>query len=934
MSFGDNNSGFQAGIINGAVNTNFYHNASPERLETPPNPAALIPFSRDKDFVERGTILDQIYEKFTASGSRTVLVGLGGAGKSQLAIEYAYQTRDRSQETWVFWVHASNTARFEQSFREIANCVKIPGRQNPQANVFQLVHDWLHDDRKGKWLVILDNADDASFLVQAQSKGRDGQTSNNIENTRPLITYLPHCPNGSILVTTRSRDAALKLVEQRDIIAIGPMGMVEALALVEKKLEKCDNNDNIAELVEALEFMPLAIVQAASYISKRTPHYSLQDYLKDFRKNDRKRTSLLDHDSEQLRRDWEAKNSILITWQISFNYIRKIRSTAADLLSLMSFFDRQGIPEALLRSSDTHRNLHRNQKERSDDDDHSSISTAYSDDDTDKTSQSSINDEFEDDISLLQDYSFISVNANRTTFEMHRLVQLATRKWLEDQKQQEKWKQQFIKNLNEELPTGEYENWVQCQTLFPHAKLALLHEPEEQNSLQEWASILYKAGCYAWQMGNGKDAEKLSVKAMKVRKRIFGREHDDTLRSMAIVGLIYIFRGQWDAAEELQVQMMETCKKKLGVDHPFTLTSMNNLALTYSNQGRWDAAEELQVQVMDTRKKKLGLDHPRTLTSMGNLALTYSNQGRWDAAEELQVQVMETRKKKLGVDHPDTLTSMGNLALTYSNQGRWDAAEELEVQVMETCKKKLGVDHPDTLTSMGNLASTYRNQGRWNAAEELEVQVMETCKKKLGVDHPFTLTSMGNLASTYRNQGRWDAAEELQVQVMETCKKKLGVDHPDTLTSMNNLALTYSNQGRWDAAEELQVQVMETRKKKLGVDHPDTLTSMGNLASTYRNQGRWDAAEKLQVQVMETCKKKLGVDHPFTLTSMANLAYTWKEQDRHKEALKLMEECVVLRTRILGINHPETLSSHTNLLVWRTLELGIDASADRKLDAK
>ncbi|KAM0139134.1 hypothetical protein ACHAP3_003402 [Botrytis cinerea] len=895
MSFGDNNSGFQAGIINGAVNTNFYHNAPPERLETPPNPAALIPFSRDKDFVERGTILDQIYEKFTASGSRTVLVGLGGVGKSQLAIEYAYQTRDRSQETWVFWVHASNTARFEQSFREIANCVKIPGRQNPQANVFQLVHDWLHDDRKGKWLVILDNADDASFLVQAQSKGRDGQTSNNIENTRPLITYLPHCPNGSILVTTRSRDAALKLVEQRDIIAIGPMGMVEALALVEKKLEKCDNNNNTAELVEALEFMPLAIVQAASYISKRMPRYSLQDYLKDFRKSDRKRTSLLDRDSQQLRRDWEANNSILITWQISFDYIRKIRSTAADLLSLMSFFDRQGIPEALLRSPDTHRSLHRNQKKRSDDvddDDHSSISTACSDDDTDKTSQSSINDEFEDDISLLQDYSFISVTADRTTFAMHRLVQLATRKWLEDQKQQENWKQQFIKNLNEELPTGEYENWVQCRTLFPHAKLALLYEPEEQNSLQEWASILYKSGWYAWQMGNSEDAEKLSVKAMKVRKRIFGREHDDTLRSMAIVGLVYRFRGQWDAAEELQVQVMETRKKKLGVDHPDTLTSMNNLALTYLIQGRWDAAEELQVQVM------------------------------------------KTRKKKLGVDHPDTLTSMSNLASTYFNQGRLDTAEELQVQVMEICKKKLGVNHPNTLTSMGNLASIYSNQGRWDAAEELEVQVMGTRKKKLGVDHPHTLTSMGNLALTYSNQERLDAAEELQTQVMETRKKKLGVDHPSTLTSMGNLALTYSNQGRLDAAEELQTQVMETRKKKLGVDHPDTLTSMSNLASTYFNQGRLGAAEELQTQVMETRKKKLGVDHPSTLTSMASLAYTWKEQYRHKEALKLMEECVVLRTKILGINHPQTLSSHKNLLSWRTLELGIDASTDRNMNAK
>ncbi|PQE24997.1 hypothetical protein CJF32_00009547 [Rutstroemia sp. NJR-2017a WRK4] len=136
-----------------------------ERSETPPNPSIVIPFSRDTDFVERGTILDQIYQKCTVSGSRTALVGLGGVGKSQLAIEYAYRTRDRSPETWIFWVHASNAARFEQSFRDIANCVKIPGRQNLQANIFQLVCDWLRNDRKGKWVLILDNMDDAGFLV-------------------------------------------------------------------------------------------------------------------------------------------------------------------------------------------------------------------------------------------------------------------------------------------------------------------------------------------------------------------------------------------------------------------------------------------------------------------------------------------------------------------------------------------------------------------------------------------------------------------------------------------------------------------------------------------------------------------------------------------------------------------------------------------------
>src|SRR6266536_6154478 len=93
-------------------------------------------------------------------------------GKSQLAIEYAYRTRERSPETWVFWVHASNAARFEQSFRDIANCVKISGRQNPQANIFQLMHNWLRNDRKGKWVLILDNVYHTVLLVKAQSTGQ------------------------------------------------------------------------------------------------------------------------------------------------------------------------------------------------------------------------------------------------------------------------------------------------------------------------------------------------------------------------------------------------------------------------------------------------------------------------------------------------------------------------------------------------------------------------------------------------------------------------------------------------------------------------------------------------------------------------------------------------------------------------------------------
>ncbi|KAF1941727.1 hypothetical protein EJ02DRAFT_298860, partial [Clathrospora elynae] len=161
------------------------------------------PFAHDADFVERGTTLEDLYQRCAASDSPTALVGLGGA--------------------WVFWVYASNAARFEQSLRDIADSVKLAGRQDPQANIFKLVQDWLRDC-KHRWLLMLESVDNARFLLD-----RPAVTSKSA--SVPLREYLPHRECGSIIVTTRNRDAALKLVERRDVITVGPMDEAEDDAL-------------------------------------------------------------------------------------------------------------------------------------------------------------------------------------------------------------------------------------------------------------------------------------------------------------------------------------------------------------------------------------------------------------------------------------------------------------------------------------------------------------------------------------------------------------------------------------------------------------------------------------------------------------------------------------------------------------------------------
>ncbi|KAK8142848.1 hypothetical protein G3M48_008096 [Beauveria asiatica] len=407
--------------------------------------------------------------------------------KSQLAIEYAYRIRERSPDTWVFWIHASNGARFEQGFRDIATFVKIPGRQTPKANIFQLVHDWLRDESKGPWTIVLDNVDDASFLKLPSLDREGAPTTTKGTYPRELMTCIPYCHHGSILITSRSKGAALELVEHANIIAIEPMNENDALRLFQNKLGQSDDEAYTIELAAALECMPLAIVQAAAYVVQRRPRYSVRKYLDEFRISDRRKASLLSLMGGELRRDAEAKNTILITWHISFNYIRKTRPSAADLLSLMSFCDRQGIPEFLLCGQGNHtqgageRSRHdasdprmrfewvrriikvlrykcgtRHQSSRTNHldvgDEHNTDASdgeaidsgsGSNSDSTQRRSNYGGIDEFDTDIITLRNFSFISVNEDGTIFEMHRLVQLATLEWLRAHEAYERWEHQF-----------------------------------------------------------------------------------------------------------------------------------------------------------------------------------------------------------------------------------------------------------------------------------------------------------------------------------------------------------------------------------------------------------------------------------------------------------------------------------------------------------
>ncbi|KAI7300558.1 hypothetical protein KC326_g9320, partial [Hortaea werneckii] len=567
-----------------------------DRARKPPPPCSTVPFHRDPNFVDRPE-LETLEGKLSVWNKRVALVGIGGVGKSQLAIEFCYRVRERSPEVWTFWVHASSAARFDADIRKLACDAEIPGWDDPKADAFGLVYSWLRNERNGKWILVLDNVDDAGFLFEKRDE--------NDKNARYRMAYLPPCAHGSTLITSRSRAATARLTDECNIIVVNRIGEAAALALLEKKLGQSPAVEDMQKLADALDYMPLALAQAGAYIKQRGSTYSVGHYLTQIKKSEKSQTRLLTSGSKELRRDEEARDSIILTWQISFDTIRATRPSAADLLSLMSMYNYQGIPEYLLRTrgsgtKPSARPLLGPNDARSDIDESPSASD---DEDLEEI-------EFRDDISTLENFLFISTTFSNVAFEMHPLLQLAARVWLRSHELYQEWARKAIEQLDEALPTGDYENWGLCGELYPHVQSTLGLQLDDREALLRRATIQYKAAWFDMTRGLWSNARELAASCYNMRRRTLGLENKETLEAQNIYAEVLLAQGDNKVAEKLHQQALEGREKVLGKEYLGTLTSVNNLARVLHAQGDCKAAEKLHRRVLEGREKVLGKEHP------------------------------------------------------------------------------------------------------------------------------------------------------------------------------------------------------------------------------------------------------------------------------------------------------------------------------------
>ena len=368
---------------------------------------------------------------------------------------------------------------------------------------------------------------------------------------------------------------------------------------------------------------------------------------------------------------------------------------------------------------------------------------------------------------------------------------------------------------------------------------------------------------------------------------VLGPDHPNALVSRNNLAGTYRDAGRLDKAIALYEQTLEDSIRVLGTDHPSTLTTRNNLAGAYRAAGRLDKAIPLYEQVFGGRSRVLGPDHRSTLTARDELADIYREAGRFDEAITLKKQILADAMRIMGPDSSGASAARLNLAATYRDAGRLDDAITLYQENLNDVARSLGLDHPETLALRHRLAGAYRDAGRLDEAIPLFEQNLTDFTRLAGPDHPETLASRATLAGAYQAAGRLDEAIPLFEQNLDDVARTLGLDHPETLASRHSLAGAYRDTGRLDEAIPLFEQNLTDFIRILGPDRPDTFTSRSTLAGAYQAAGRLEEAIPLFEQTLEDRTRTLGPAHPVTLTSRGNLAGAYRAAGRFEDAEKL-----------------------------------------------
>ncbi|WP_166427098.1 tetratricopeptide repeat protein [Nonomuraea mesophila] len=787
--------------------------AADEQPEPPVVPVLRAPVGRLPQVRGREDLLQWLEQRLAEpDGAFHVLGGLGGVGKTTVALTLAERAQQAGRHVW--WIAATDAQTVTSSLLALAgelgaSAIEVEearaGRRDP-ATVL-----WTRLEQRTGWLLVLDNADDPRALEVAAAPVRDA------------TGWLRPTTSGLVVVTTR-------VVEQR---VWGRYGRVHPLLCMSESdgarmlLDLAGDAGTLEQagaVARRLGGLPLALSHAGNHLaSPFSTERTFPDYLLAL---DDRFPALLSGDG--------AGTSITTTWEISLDALAgRGCGQARPLLRVLACLAPAveidiGLLDAALLG-DLCRGEHN----------------------------------VRPGLEALRSMGLIQIRSP-SSLVVHPLVAEASRTHVTP----------AITAVAVALVRGALSgrrhdapsDWPAWQELMPHLRALLSIAPSAlaELALTELTDLVSRA-CGALR-ASGYYAAATELATLSLRQAdVLGAVHPRVLALRHQRGAAWASMARAVKAEAELAYVLRARAETLGAEHPDTLATRHEFGFALFEQGRYVEAHDCYEQTLATRTRVLGPDHPDTLTTWHEIGRVLAMRALLHEAEAVCRRVVEARARVLGPDHPDTLASRFHHIRAFSDLGDYATAERGYADLLEARTRVIGPDHHLTLRTRFNMLMMVALQGRTIEAALGMADLAAYQTKVLGPGHPDILLTRSNRAWMLRDIGQESEAEQELDTIMRTAPQVWGENHIYTLDIRYELARTWRVAGAHGRAEDELRDVLRRQTRTLGPRHPQTLATRYEIARVLEEQCLWDQACREYRAVLELYTATCGPDHPQAL---------------------------------------------------------------------
>lgn len=739
----------------------------------------------DSSFTGRQSLLrelDRVIDREVGHTANLVLCGLGGSGKSTVALAAAHRALERGVAVW--WVSAATRSELHGGMRQVAHRLDSNDRElerawgGPESATDHLWHQLAQCTRP--WLLVVDNADDAAMLAAPQHALADGNGW-----LRPVRSA-----RGAVLVTSRDSNPR-RWGHWWQLRAVGMLSREDAATVLQRLAgPRAGSADDAAALGERLGRLPLALRLVGGYLTEAagipwpgppTTYAAYQAALEEGGIGELANQELnwVDHEGH------EAHDRAVVgrTWEISLDLLEgRGMPEARPLLRLLSCFALAPVPYGLLLDPQV-----------------LSASPLFTGIDSASLWRQ---------LRALADLNLINISPDAETgaagpaavgglLDMHRLVRDASQAQRDTVDYRSAYLALCADLLDQAAPSyrplspEDPQHWPRWEALTPHALhlmncLAALDEPPT-DATTRISNIVTRAARCQRARGLYAQAEETFSNAAHVCGRVLGPDHEATLAARHGLAAILHFRCRYDAAQTQYQEVLDSSRRTLGSEHPSTLKTWHQWAYLLHDRGLFSQAETEYRALLDIRTRCEGDTTPGTLISRHGLGRLLTDAGRPDeAAQELQ-KVVDHLTQTMGHEHPMTLKARSDLARAHGECGRTAFAERALDAALTAQLRILRADHRDVLVTRSRIAALWRAQGRLHQAEEELRAVLAVQTSVIGDNHLHTTITRSLLADVLRDCGELNAAATEYRTVLHTRQQLLGPDHPATLATLGAL---------------------------------------------------------------------------------------------------------------------------------------------------